>query len=414
MKVVHVPRRFVRQEWGGTETVILETSRVLLRRGHGSRVVCAAALASAPREVLQGVPVERLPYFYPYWGLSARAREQLDRKGGNLFSFALLRRLQRPGDADIIHLHTGKRVGGIVRHAAHRLRIPYVVSVHGGALDVPAGEALSWTEPTRGSLEWGKALGWWVGSRRVWEDAAAILCVGRREQEMMQERHPGQRVIHLPNGVDVRRFAAGTGDSFRQRHGMGPQDRVILTVGRIDAQKNQLFLVRALPRLLRQEARTRLLLVGHVTGEEYCSRVQQEARALGVAERVTLIRGLDPASQELVEAYHAADLFALPSVHEPFGIVILEAWAAGLPVIASNVGGVPSFVEDGKDGLLFPPGDEEAFLGHVCRIWREPRAAARLGSLGRIKAEERFSWDHVTDRLLEIYEEAIHAHPVRQ
>ena len=121
MKVLQVPRRFTTRAWGGTETVVLETSRRLLASGHDTRIVCPNALDRTAFEDVGGVPVTRHPYFYPYLGLSSDARGQMDRKGGNLFSFSLFRDLMQDPNVDLLHAHTGKRLGGIVRTAA-RLR----------------------------------------------------------------------------------------------------------------------------------------------------------------------------------------------------------------------------------------------------------------------------------------------------
>ena len=143
MRIVQVPRRFVRTDWGGTETVILETSKCLQAMGHHTEILCPRALSNTDREIIDGIPVARFNYFYPYWGLSASARLQLDKKGGNLFSFALLRELYRFPDLDLIHLHTGKRLGAIGRYVAAKRHLPYVVSLHGGVFDVPAGEAIA-------------------------------------------------------------------------------------------------------------------------------------------------------------------------------------------------------------------------------------------------------------------------------
>src|SRR5205807_8079120 len=98
----------------------------------------------------------------------------------------------------------------------------------------------------------------------------------------------------------------------------------------------------------------------------YDAQPEREINALGLSDRVTLIRRLDTHVPALVNAYPAADLFVLPSLHEPFGIVILEAWAAGLAVVASRVGGVPSFVSNSEAGCLFPPGDLDA-LARIVR-----------------------------------------------
>src|ERR1051326_4710675 len=385
MRVAQVPRRFVRTDWGGTETVILETSRCLLKLGHHTEILCPRALSNQDREVIEGIAVTRFNYFYPYWGLSAAARMQLDKKGGNLFSFPLMRALARFPNLDLIHLHTGKRLGAIGRHVAVKRRVPYVISLHGGVFDVPAGEAQNWTAPANGTIEWGKALGWWVGARRVLDDASAIICVGRKEQEETQRRYRNKNVLHLPNGVDATRFARGDGPGFRARHGIPSDAFVVLVVGRIDPQKNQLLAVDLIGRLRSEHVDARLVLVGHVTNADYDAKLQREIETQGLTDFVTVIRGLETRDPELVNAYHAADVFLLPSVHEPFGIVILEAWAAGLPVVASRVGGVPSFVSDGGDGLLFDSGDSEKLTALFKDLIANPDARRRLGEAGKKK-----------------------------
>jgi glycosyltransferase involved in cell wall biosynthesis len=402
MRTIQIPRRFVRSEWGGTETVVWETSRRLIALGHPTTVICPRALTSKEREIVAGVPVRRVSYFYPYVGLTAEARRQLDLKGGNMFSFELMQMLRESG-ADVLHLHTGKRIGGIARHVARERGIPYVVSLHGGVYDVPSEEAAAWTRPTRGTLEWGKLLGWWVGSRRVLEDAAAVICVSREECARAQKALPRQRVYHLPNGVDVDRFRAGDGTRFRRKHGIPVGSPVILTVGRIDSQKNQLLGVQALSEMGGDQL-PHLVIVGPVTDSEYLSRLQAEIRRRGLSDRVTMICGLEPDSQELVDAYHAADVFFLPSVHEPFGIVILEAWAAGRPVAASRVGGIPDFVRHGRDGLLFDPYRPGDAIAALRRLLTNATLRERLAAEGQRVAEREFGWDRVTQKLHTLYD----------
>ena len=92
-----------------------------------------------------------------------------------------MRRLSREPGLDLIHLHTGKRLGAIGRHVARKRRIPYVVTVHGGVLDIPDKEFATYLSPTEGCFEWGKLLGLLYGSRRVFDDADAIICVDASE-----------------------------------------------------------------------------------------------------------------------------------------------------------------------------------------------------------------------------------------
>jgi glycosyltransferase involved in cell wall biosynthesis len=408
MRVVQIPRRFVRSDWGGTETAILEMSKSLVSLGHQTEIFCPRPLAKEDREVMDGISVTRFDYFYPYLRLSDAARLQMDQKGGNLFSFPLLRALRDYPGLDVIHLHTGKRLGAMARHVAMKRKIPYVISLHGGVHDVPAAEAATFAAASRGAIEWGQPLGWYFGARRVLDDAAAILCVGQKEQEQTQRRYPNKRVVYLPNGVNAERFAKGDGKAFREEYGVQPDAFMILTVGRIDPQKNQILAVKALSAI-----DAHLVLIGHVTNAEYEARLTAEIAERGLGNRVHVIRGLDTHDPQLVNAFHAADLFLLPSVHEPFGIVILEAWAAGLPVVASNVGGIPSFVQDGVNGSLFPSNEVDALTGALKAAISDPAARQRLAEAGRKTATE-YSWDSVTRRLVAVYEEVIRENPLRQ
>ena len=403
MNITQVSRRFTRRAWGGTETVVLETSRRLLARQYETSLVCPNALDRQATEDFDGLRVDRVPYFYPYLGLGPEQTAALDRKGGNLFSFALMRRLLAMPRPDVYHLHTGKRLGGIVRTVARRRNVPYVVTLHGGYADVPDEERATWTEPTRGTLEWGKALGLLVGSRRVLEDAAHVICVGRGEAEALRATLPHDRVSYLPNGVDFGRFCRGDGASFRATHGIPSTRRLILSVARIDRQKSQLVCVDILDALRRRHD-AHLLLVGPVTDEPYFAELQRCVRELRLTERVTIIPGLDPESSDLVDAYHAADAFVLPSVHEPFGIAAVEAWASGVPVVASRVGGLAHLVDDGRDGILFDPASPTEAVAGVDLLLSRPETGRHLVAEGRRRARLEFDWDRVVDRLTRVYE----------
>jgi len=409
VRTVQVPRRFVRHAWGGTETVILETSRRLPGLGHETEVLCPNALADTDEETIDGVRVRRTGYFYPYLGLSGDARAQLDRKAGNLVSFPLLRELlARPG-LDLVHLHTGKRLGGMVRTAARLRGIPYVVSLHGGVHDVPEEEARTWTEPAAGAWEWGKALGWCFGSRRVLDDAAAILCVGEGERRLTQARYPAKRVEYLPNGVDVARFERGEGRRFRAARGIPPGAELLLVVARVDPQKNQALAIDVLQALAGERPGLHLVLAGPVTDPAYAGSLRASVRARGLDARVHFVADLPPRSQELVDAYHAADLVLLPSIHEPFGIVTLEAWAARRAVVASRTGGIPFLVEDGRDGVLLDPADLGAWVRVTRNLLDDRLSREALAEAGRRKAASEYDWDRVTARLAALYEDVARA-----
>jgi glycosyltransferase involved in cell wall biosynthesis len=125
---------------------------------------------------------------------------------------------------------------------------------------------------------------------------------------------------------------------------------------------------------------------------------------LGLEQHLTLVPGLNNDDPLLTAAFHAADLFCLPSLHEPFGIVILEAWAAGLPVVASRIGGVPSFTVDGVDCLHSDPHDSSHLARQIDRLLRSPTLAQRLSAAGLHKARTEFDWAVISERLLRFYQ----------
>ncbi len=405
MKIIQVPRRFVTSEWGGTETTILQTSRALQRAGHEAAIFTSLALSDQRRETIQGVPVRRFPYTYPFLGLSAQDKRDMDKKGGNLLSLSLLLGLLREPGVDVLHAHTGKRVGGVVRTAARLRGIPYVVTLHGGFFEVPKGEMDQMLAPIQNRPEWGRVFGAFLGARRVLEDAAAVVCVGGDEYVAAQAKLPGQRVELIPNGVDCEAFAQGDAAGFRAAHGLATDRRIILCVSRIDYQKNQIGLVDALAQVATQVPTVHLVLLGPVTVAGYHERLLNRVRELGLTDRVTLIPGLRPDDPMLPAAYHAAEVFCLPSLHEPFGIVILEAWAAGRPVVASRVGGIPSFTQDGEDVIQAQPGDTADLAARLIQVMGDPRFAGRLAAAGQAKARRDYAWSAIAARLVDIYRE---------
>jgi glycosyltransferase involved in cell wall biosynthesis len=370
------------------------------------------ALAHSQAEIVGGVDIHRFSHFYPYLGLTAAARQQLDMRAGNLFSIGLLRHLLATPPADIYHLHTGKRMGGIVRTAARHHQKPYVISLHGGVLEVPAEERQRWTEPTQGTWEWGRLLGAAVGARRVLLDASAIFCVSRTEQKMLRKQMPHKRILWTPNTVDLARYQVGCGLRFRSQHGIPVAAKLILNVARVDEQKNQLATVEVFEQVASRAADLWLVLAGPPTNADYAERLRRRIAASHLANRILYLGNVESASQELVDMYKASDVFLLNSLHEPFGIVLLEAWAAGVPVVAPRVGGIPSFVEHGRTGLLFDSGDIGSAVHHTQAILSQNALSVELTEQASLRVSE-FDESSAALRMVAVYEEVQREYSLR-
>ena len=412
MNITHVPRRFVSDKWDGTETYVLETAKGLQRRGHKSEIFTSAALSREGDDEIQGVSIHRFSHFYPYLGLSSDARQQLDLRGGNLFPTSLLTRLLTLDPPDLFHLHTGMRLGGIIRTVAKYHNRPYIVTLHRGICDVPEEEEERWTEPTEGSLEWGQMLGALVASRSVLNDAHAILCVNRSEKKLLQEQFPDKRVEWVPNSISVSLYRQGDGAAFRQVHGIPADARVLLNIGRIDPQKNQLETVEIFNRITSENHNTHLVLAGLETDIEYARKLKSAILDSPFSRQIHLLGSLPPNSAELIDAYHGANLFLLSSIHDPFGIVLLEAWAAGLPVVAANVGGVPSFVEDGINGMLYTSRNISEAVSCVKMLLNNSTFCDSIRRRAT-EAVQRFDVTRATDHLIYLYEAVLHEHSLR-
>ncbi len=407
-RILHVPRRFAIDEWGGTESVIYNLCRQQQAAGHQPEIHTSRALAPTPAETWRNIPIRRYRYCYPFLGLSREEIHALDKKAGNLLSLDLFFHLLAARDVRIYHAHVLKRMGGAVLTAARLRKKPFVVTLHGNIFDVPPAEAASLVEAQQGHFEWGKPFGALFRSRHLLEEADAVLCVGHSEYEGAKRNIRHDRVHYLPNGVTPESFANGDRAAGRAILGW-PEDAIGFgCLSRIDPQKNQLLLVDAFARLVAAapERPYRLLLGGPVTSPGYLEEIRRLVTVNGLEGKVTLHPAVESESPLHRDLLTALDCFVLPSRHEPFGIVVLEAWACGLPVLASHVGGLQRLVEDGKDGFHFPSGDAEALAALMARLGTDPALRKSLAREGYEKMTGQFTWEAVNARLEQIYQSA--------
>jgi glycosyltransferase involved in cell wall biosynthesis len=216
----------------------------------------------------------------------------------------------------------------------------------------------------------------------------------------------------MPNGVRTDLFRHSTPEPFWKKYGLEPDEPFVLCVSRVDYQKNQLLLVRAFARFAAANPRWKLVLVGPVTVEQYGFQIMDEVRKAGLESRVLLIPGFQPDDPLLPSVYKAASMFVLPTVHEPFGIVILEAWAAGTPVIATRIGGIPGFTHDGQDILLFEKNDEAALVSHMETVANDGARRTTLIA-GATREVSHYDWTAIALRMRGIYEQALERHARR-
>jgi len=404
-KIVHLVRRFSDENWGSTENVVRHTSQSLVKHGIATTILSTSALAQTGSDHDCHVSISRFNYFYPSLGLSKAKKNTLDLKGGNPYSFGLFKALMNVS-CRIIHCHTLGRLAATARIVSKQRNIPYVVTLHSGLATIPKSEMDQLSGTTKGSLNYGKLLDIVTRPDRVVKDASGIICIGYDEFLSIKKQFPYKPCLYLPNGVDMENFKSPQKNEFRQQYNIDANSKLILCVSRIDTQKNQMLLLDLLNGLNKYEEQNyHLLLIGAISNPTYFDALQHKIDQLKLNYNVTIIPGLAHNSPELVSAYHSADFFILPSIHEPFGIVVLEAWAAGLPVISSRVGGLNKLIENNSSGLFFNPYEKSSLIDTFNQLNRDQSLQNKLIKNGLYQAKTYYSWTNHIQKLLQFYQE---------
>ncbi len=222
--------------------------------------------------------------------------------------------------------------------------------------------------------------------RLAFRNGVIPIAVGPEVADSFTQVYPCAVAATIPNGIDIQRYRKpGQGDAWRTAHGFAPLDKLAVCVARLEPQKNPLGLVRAFHDALFPDASWHLVLAGEgsMRGE-----VERLVDALALRPRVHLL-GLQ---SDVAPVLAAANLFVLASHWEGRPLAVMEALAAGLPVVATNVGGLPDLVADGDQGLLVPPGNLD-FLAAALRTLAadQPRRDAMRASAWHVAS--RFSVD---------------------
>lgn len=351
---------------GGAQIHVRDLSTALRAAGHDPIVLTGSDGTLADELRARGVPVHPLRYL-------AHAVSPLH----DVRCFAELAQTLRAIRPDIISTHSTK-AGFIGRVVGRRLGIPTLFTAHGwGFTD------------GRPPLQ---ALGFWAVERATAPWAARIITVCESDRAAAMRTHlaPHDRLVTIHNAMpDV-------DPALRASPGDTPPRLVM--VARISRWKDQPTLLRALAGLRDLDWRLDLIGDGPLRGQ-----VEELARDLGLAARVRFLGY----RHDVPERLAAAQVFALITKWEGFPRSILEAMRAGLPVIATDVGGVRESVVDGLTGWTVPPGDAARLSECLRPLITNPDLRIRMGQAGRARYEQAFTFDRLVDRTTRVYQAAL-------
>jgi D-inositol-3-phosphate glycosyltransferase len=385
---------------GGMNVYIMETATRMARRGVAVEIFTRATSSDHP-PVVEAVPgvLVRHVVAGPFEGLGKHdLPSQLC-----AFTAGVLRTEARhePGYYDVVHSHywLSGQVGWLARD---RWGVPLVHSAHTLAKVKNAALAAGDTPEPMVRV---------IGEDQVVAEADRLIGNTDEETRQLVELYGAdpRRTVAIPPGVDLVRFTPGDATAARRSLGIAPDAVVLAFVGRIQPLKAPHVLLRAAAELLRREPGLRPRLVVLVAGGpsgsglEEPTALQGLSAALGITD---VVRFLPPQPRDgLAEVYRAADVVAVPSYNESFGLVALEAQASGTPVVAARVGGLPVAVADGRSGLLVDGHGEAQWADALGSVALVPARRRELAAV-TVEHAQRFSWDRTADALLDTYADA--------
>lgn len=310
---------------------------------------------------------------------------------GNI-AFGMLPAALTAARPDIIHVHTYRFfptwLAPILRPIK---RVPVVMTSH---------SAYEPTRPARIKLfdqTWGRV---------IFKSSSRIIALTEIEKRyLIYLGADPSKIIVIPNAVNSNLLTYRPDIArFRNNHHLR-DEKVVLFVGRIGLAKGLDILVDAIPHVLAQAgSNIRFVLVGPDWGDRYA--LELRAKSLDVDTHILFTGAL--VGEDLLNAYHTADVVVLLSRFDASPIVLLEAMAAGKPIVAARVGGIPDIIKDGVNGLVVEPEDVAAAGAAISRILADSALADRLGQAGKMQVGEHYRWDKVSQRVANLYEELCH------
>ena len=356
-------------ETGGIGTYVVTLTRALRGRGHrvfvasgGGRLAAAVDAADAP-----------------HWLVDLRTKMECHPKVW-LAARALAARIAQ-APVDVIHAHT--RVAQVAAAlVSRRTGIPYVTTCHGF---------------------YRRRL-----SRRLWPCWGRLTVAISRpvEAHLLQDfRLLPSRVRLIPTGLDPARAAriitAEEQEAWRRRLEAAPGDRCVAVMTRLVPSKGVDDFLRALAQAARLVPDVRGVVIGDGADRP---RLERLAQRLGLQRRVRFVGTVDDPAPLL----RLCTAFVFPATGlEGLGLALLEAMAAGLPVVATKVGGVMDIVEHGYSGFLVPPGDVAALAERICQLVEDRALAARMGTAARGLVADRFSIERMAEAMETLYHDAV-------
>jgi glycosyltransferase involved in cell wall biosynthesis len=234
--------------------------------------------------------------------------------------------------------------------------------------------------------------------------SSKIILVADALQSRFKIKSSNKKFVTIYNGVDLKEFRKHKRENFvRQKYNIDNSDILISVTARIERSKGQNYLIEACGRLKDRIKNFSILLAGEIADNSYMNKCNQMAIKFGIRNRVIFAGPIYNINKVLNET----DIFVLPSLSEAFSRSIIEAMAAGIPVIATDVGGNVEAVQNNVTGLIIPPKNINALAEKIYLLTKNSNLRSTMGSKGRNRVEKYFGIDESVNKTESVYQEIL-------
>jgi L-malate glycosyltransferase len=347
---------------GGITSYLLTLASGMKRRGH------CVSIASSGGERLSRFLEEGISYI----PLPLNTKKEVGLK--LLLSFFKASKFLREGPVDI--LHSNSRTTQVLAH---------LLSRRGGAKHIFTCHGFFKRRLLRRFFP-------------CWPDAAIAISPSVKEHFIRDLGADEKKISVVHNGIDVEKFKAQSSKlKVETKKALGLKEGpVIGIVARLSDVKGHLYLIRAMPKVRLNFPQAQLLIVGDGKMKR---ELERAVRELGLAKSTVFLSSVSDTAQ----VYPLMDLFVMPSLHEGLGLALMEAMASGLACIGTQVGGIPSLIQDGRNGYLVKPADAQGLSEKILRVLSDPQQASSLGEQARVFIRENFSQEKMVTETEEVY-----------
>ncbi len=389
MRVLHIIPSLAARDGGPTKAVV-EMCRELVRRGHQAAIYTTNLDGAGELDVPLEVPVNVMGAQVRYFSVGASKYYKISSR------LAAALRSEIP-NCSVVHIHSLYQFPStIAAHYCRRFRVPYLIQPH-GVLD-------PFMYRHHRLRKWLYEI---LIERRNLKGAAAVHFTTRDEMALARSHGLIFRSAVVPLGVGLEQDGTADGALLRRAFPETFGKRLILFFGRLNFKKGLDILAHAFGEVGRRCDDVHLV-IGGPDNDGYSREVKDWLRGEGVLAKTTFAGML--LGELKAATLAAADLFVLPSYTENFGIAVVEAMAAGLPVVISNKVNIWREVEEAGAGLVVNPEAHEV-AGAILKLLEEPTLGKKMGERGRRLARESFSWDAAGDQLVALYTRIISGQP---